>query len=233
MAIVAFQTPISGVRGKVGGQIFSANGSGPYVKAWAKGSNPRSEAQTDHRANLVQFSQSWAILSQTDRDDWDVYAADVAQDKINSLGETYSASGFAWFVQINLARLQAGQSQLDPAPTLAIPGTPLPNVMRFDTSDSALETTINLLSGSPDLTFQHVVRAQVVISLGRQVFANIRPYMITVVPNAFRNVPFQDEVETHFGTISLKQKLFATIVIQNADGRQGTFASLSAESETN
>lgn len=233
MAILLFAAPVAGLRGKVGGNIFSANKSGPYLKTWGKGSNPRSDTQTEHRAALIEFSQSWRDITSAQRTDWDTYAALAAQDKINSLGETYSASGFAWFVQINLARKQAGQTQLDPAPTVAIPGTPIINIVRFDTTASALNSAVNMKAGSPDQSLDHVIRAQVVNSNGIQVFASLRTYMVTAALDGFRNVFFQDAIESHFGTIGLGQKIFIDIVIQNSDGRQGAGATENAESETN
>lgn len=231
MAILAFQAPVSGLRGKVGGQVYSANKSGPYLKAWAKGSNPRTERQTAHRGILVVFSQAWRDITASQRSDWDDYAALSAQDKINSLGETFSASGFNWFVQINIARDQAGQAQLDDAPTLAVPSTVIIDNLLFRTTAATPVTRFRVNSASPDIAEQHIVHAVVVNSDGVISQTEIRAFMVNVIPNMDDNVQFQDEVEEAFGTIVLGQTLFATIAAQNADGRQGVVTSLSAAAQ--
>ncbi len=228
MAILALQAPVSGIRGKVGGVVYSANGSGPYLKAWGKGSNPRSERQTTHRANLVIYSQSWREITAGERTDWDTYAALPAQDKENSLGETYSASGFAWFIQINLARRQVGDAQLDSAPTVAVPpAAEIDNVILRVTGGSP-NSRISLDSGSVSLLENHIVRAQILNSQGIGAVAEIRTFIINEIPNAFDNLVYQDEIEEQFGNIQLGQIIFGTVAVQNSDGRQGPLVSFTA-----
>jgi len=150
MGILTFAAPVSGLRGKVGGNIFSANRSGPYLKSWGKGSNPRSALQTANRADLTTFAQSWAAISAANKTNWDTYAAAAAQDKTNSLGETYSASGFNWFCAINFNRRTVGSAQLDTSPAVAVPGTPIIQTKRFDTTASVLDSVVVMTVGSPN-----------------------------------------------------------------------------------
>jgi len=56
--------------------------------------------------------------------------------------------------------------------------------------------------------------------------------MVTEVPNASRQVFFQEELEARFGTISLGQKGFLEIRIQNTDGRLGEVATTSQDFST-
>lgn len=100
MAIIKLAAPVAGIRGSVGGIIYSANQSGPYARAYAKGADPRSQKQTTQRATLAGNTRAWADLSDAQRLAWDTWAALPAQAKTNPLGETYYCSGFQWFVTV-------------------------------------------------------------------------------------------------------------------------------------
>lgn len=233
MAILTFQAPVSGLRGKVGGQVFSANKSGPYLKAWGKGSNPRSTDQTNHRAGFVQFSQRWSTLTDAERTDWDTYAALTAQDKTNSLGETFSASGFNWYIEINLNLQSAGASIIDTAPTGGTPGTPIVNLVRLFTTAGGGFSNITLDGASPGLTGLQAIKAVLVNSEGRTAQAEIRPFMVATLRfGGGNNFRFHDELEAQFGTIQLGQRVFITTQFQNSEGRRSAIESGFADAQT-
>jgi hypothetical protein len=228
MGIVTFAAPVAGVRGKVGGVVYSANKSGAYLKNWGRGSNPRTQIQTTHRNDLAQFAQAWAAITAAQRTAWDVYAALAAQDKTNSLGETYSVSGFSWFVTLNIARRQNGQAQLSAAPVLATPAASvITNVRAFETA-SAGTTNILLPAGSPNINATNAIHARLVNSIGHTVQAEVKPFVIaknfgvTTV-----NLAIKTELLEMFGTAQVGQNLFIKIAIQNSEGRRGPIAAAS------
>jgi len=116
MAIVKFGPMVVGARGTLAGIIFSANAAGPFVRQWSRGSNPRSEGQQIQRQHLGDFATKWNQLTDAERLDWDDYADDPAQELTNSLGETYFASGFNWYVRINTHLAIAAAAERDDAP---------------------------------------------------------------------------------------------------------------------
>ncbi len=226
MAIISLAAPVSGIRGKVGGVIYSQNGSGPYLKAWARGSNPRTLTQSNHRANLVSFSQTWKTLTAGQRSGWDTYAALAAQELFNSLGESYYISGFLWFIRLNLNGLSAGDSLFTTAPVSGIPATPIiEEVFAFPTDDAGI-TNIELQAGSPGLGERLVIKAELLNSVGRLVLAEVRTFMLTQeLDIAVVNIPFKTELLEHFGTAQVGQKLFCTIQHQSDEGRRSAPAS--------
>jgi len=232
MGIVVFAAPVSGIRGKVGGIVYSANKSGPYIKQWGKGSNPRTADQTEHRADLVQFSQRWDSLTTAEKDDWDTYAALPAQDKTNSLGETYSASGFAWYIEINLNLKAGGAAIIDTAPTGGTPGTPILNLVRLFATAGGTASNITLDGASPGLTGLQAIKGVLVNSEGRTAQAEIRPVMaVTLRFGATNNFRFQTGLEARFGTVQLNQRIFVTTQFQNAEGRRSATASGFADAQ--
>ncbi len=225
MAIVTFAAPVSGLRGKVGGNVFSANKSGPYLKAWGRGSNPRTDIQTNHRGDLILFSQAWQNLTAAERTTWDVYAALPAQDKTNSLGETFSASGFNWFVAINLNRRRVGQGQLNTAPLAGTPATPIVDFTLFRSTANPSTTVTSFNVASPNLAFDHIIKAVVVASTGHTKQAEIRPFIKDAVPSGpSRIISFKPELEDRFGTLIAGQRGFFTAQSQSPEGRRSTVA---------
>jgi len=124
MAKVKFGLSVVGIRGTLGGTVFSANKSGPYAKTWAKGPTRRSSSICATRAFFSQAARNWASITDEQRDDWSAYGAAAQQNKIDSLGETYSASGFNWYIAVNSMRLDMGLSVLDDAPDGVPPTSP-------------------------------------------------------------------------------------------------------------
>lgn len=226
MAIATFGPIISAARGKIGGTVFSANKSGPYVKAWSRGSNPASPDQTAHRAVITEFSQAWSDLTDTQKNNWATYSALPAQLLTSPLGEDYAISGFNWYVALNQNLRSSSEGAISDAPVLGTPDTPIIETVTFRNTPSATNSAVKLTAASPDLADFHAVKALVVNSVGRTAQASVRPHMITEVPSVGgRFLIFQDELEARFGTIQSDQKLFVTVRTQNSEGRRGPLAS--------
>lgn len=132
MAIVKMGALVVGVRGTVGGVTFSASLSGPNARLWSRGANPRTRKQGRQRGRVSAMPNLWRLLSDAQRDAWAAFAADPQQEKINSLGEVYYASGYAWFVCINCRLARAGFAHRDDPPTTTTPAAPVIDAFIFE-----------------------------------------------------------------------------------------------------
>jgi len=139
MAIIKLGELVAGIRKSIGGATYSQNKSGPYVRRWSRGTNQRTTRQGVQRGAFAQFAAAWRDLDQADRDDWDTYAADPAQEKFNSLGESYYASGFNWFLAINCQLASVGRTPRDTFPPGARPTAP--TITAFHLSDGGAPLT--------------------------------------------------------------------------------------------
>ncbi len=166
MAILKFGTLIVGARGTLGGATLSANKAGPYAKTWSKGSNPDTQLQAAHRSSMVRWAVAWRTLTDTQRTAWNTYAALPAQDLTNSLGETYSISGFAWYVRINMNLEQAGVASRANPPTLPTPAAPVIDTFHLKTDAAATDTRVILTDASPSIPDPIVVKATLFFSQG-------------------------------------------------------------------
>lgn len=130
MAITKIGAPLAGIRGTIGGITYSANKSCTYAKAWAMTSNPQTNKQSTERSFLSQMSEFWRSLSDAQRADWATFAALPDQELFNSLGESYYASGWNWFVKCNVRLLRLDRAKIKPIPTQARPAAPTINFFR-------------------------------------------------------------------------------------------------------
>jgi len=145
MAIIKFGTLVTGVRGTIGGATFSQNAATPYVKAWKKPINPATPAQLAASNKLASWPTAWRALAQSQRDAWDAWAALPAQQKINSLGIPYFATGFNWFVAINTWGTQIGFNQLPVPPATARPAPP--TILTATVANTPLTANVTYNSG--------------------------------------------------------------------------------------
>lgn len=122
MAIIKLGPVVTAIRGTVGGSIFSANGSGAYVKAWGIGAKKRTEKQASQRDLFLRPARDWAALSSARKAAWAAWAGEEAQKKQNPVGEGYELSGYQAYTNLALWGFTTGIGPL-PDP----PGEPRPD----------------------------------------------------------------------------------------------------------
>lgn len=168
MAIIKVQAPVAGIRGTVGGITYSANKSGPYARAWSRGANPRTDFQTAQRRSLSTIPALWNALTGVQQAAWDTFAALAAQDRTNSLGETFSASGYNWFTICNTRLINIGRSTITATPVIARPASPTVSSLQLPFLDAQI-AKITYPSGEWTASQDQVIEIGVVNSTGRTV----------------------------------------------------------------
>ncbi len=123
-AMWAIYSPIHGeMRGKLGGNVFSRNKGGPYVRMHATPTNPNSARQQSTRAWLAQCSSLWnGTLTPAERAQWNEYAE--THSALNALGQTIFLTGLDWFAKCNSRLLDAGVSPITEPTDLLVPDPP-------------------------------------------------------------------------------------------------------------
>lgn len=217
MAKIKLGPTVVGIRGTIGGVTFSANGSGTYAKQWASGPNPKSPLQTSQRSRVSAQAIAWRALSVAQQLAWDTFAALPAQDQTDSLGQTYSLSGFGWFVKVNVRLLVMGRAPRIPPPVIARPAAPTITNLRAASTPSIQDTLINY----PPATFagfDMVIKIHFAPSVGQAVrAAGFKLVVSTTTPGNSQQV-FQTECETAFGIIFLNSNALCEVYRQTTDG---------------
>ncbi len=213
MAIIKLGTIVTGIRGTLGGIVFSANASGPYAKRWRMPIIGRAPKQLEQRNLLSAMPTTWRALTQTQRDAWDTWAALPGQELTNSLGDPYYISGFLWYTKINVWGVTIGFSLLSNPPTMTKPTAP--TILTADVQNTPLTAKVTYAAGTFGATDSIVI------------FAAPWPHTSALVPpNTFRflrgvfNPPstsftFQTQWQAALGDPIITNKAFVHVYIQN------------------
>ena len=114
MAKIKFGMFMTDARGKVGGQVFSKNRGGAYVRTKVTPANGQTARQSFVRQLLGAISQSWSGLTQSARDSFD---GAVAQwSKTDIFGDIRNPTGKNLFTRLNINLANSGQAEILIAP---------------------------------------------------------------------------------------------------------------------
>lgn len=115
MAKIKFGMMMTDARGKLGGQVFSKNRSGAFVRTKVTPTNPRTLAQMLSRSILASVSSAWAELTIAQRASFNGAVEDW--QKTDIFGDLKKPSGKNLHSGLSKNRLQIGQSALLTAPS--------------------------------------------------------------------------------------------------------------------
>lgn len=93
-------------RGKLGGQVFSKNRAGSYVRTKVTPVNPQTSFQQASRFLLGSLSQQWSGLTRTQVQAWNDAVSDWARTDI--FGDLRNPTGKNLYTEVNKNRIQAG-----------------------------------------------------------------------------------------------------------------------------
>lgn len=148
MAILTPGTMIGAISGSIGGQTFSHNKGGPYVRKRSIPTNPNSERQQAVRTILGILAAAWTnTLTNAQRATWNVYAE--ANTITNALGQAIKVTGLAWYLRCGARLLDAGGTAPTDAPTSAAP-TGLATFTPAFSSTTAVDVTYTAALGATE-----------------------------------------------------------------------------------
>lgn len=114
MAKIKFGMIVTDGRGKLGGQVFSKNRAGAYIRTKVTPTNPQTTAQTTARALFGAISQGWSALTSTIRNGWNSAVADW--QKTDIFGDLKQPSGKALYQRLNNQAQASGYPAVTTAP---------------------------------------------------------------------------------------------------------------------
>lgn len=124
MAKVTFGSGVAGLRGKLGGSVFSAATNGPYVKQFRPPVHRRSLYQEAFRARIAQTRANWGYMSDVQRAAWDSYAAAPNELDYDPWGTQVFLTGFQWYIRSQV-RLYWPTNAWQPNPPHGAAQTPI------------------------------------------------------------------------------------------------------------
>lgn len=127
-------------RGKLGGQVFSKNRAGAYVRTKVTPSNPRTADQMAGRGILGSLSASWSGLTDLQRRAWNNAVSDWERTDI--FGDSRKPTGKNLFTGLNKEIEQSGGTRILVPPTKVVIPELAPLVPVIDVASDTLSLGI-------------------------------------------------------------------------------------------
>lgn len=144
MAKIKFGMFMTDARGKVGGQVFSKNRSGAYVRTKSTPVNAQTSRQTFIRQLLGSISIAWSLLTANARLGFNNAVSNWSTTDI--FGDSRNPSGKTLFTKLNLNLVNSGQAQVTNVPD-KVDVPPLGDIeVQGDVTASSLEIVGGVVS---------------------------------------------------------------------------------------
>lgn len=217
MARIKFGMMMTDARGKLGGHVFTKAKSGATIRTKVTPLNPKTSAQSEARSALGANSQTWRLLSETQRLAWNSAAQEVS--KTNAFGDTYFPSGKNYFTAVNNnIRNVGGVVLLDPPALVNMPGLTSVEV-DFDLLAEQIDIATNFVGDEDHIIL--VCNATSGQSAGRYNFSGkyrkFNGYALAGLP---QNTAIYDDYVSKFGVPSARQKVSFEFYLVNPDTGQ-------------
>lgn len=217
MAIVKFGSTVIGVRGNLGGVVYTNGPSGPFVKPWRNPVKSQTTRAAAARRNLSPYGAAWSAMTSSDQDDWRTYALSPGELDYNSLGLQYWLTGYQWFVRANVRRAALGLALTETVPSASA-------------VDPSAGTSLTATAGPPlnvDFTW---TAGDVPAGHGALLYAAVHPTVgLATIPSTTALIwqPYEPAGTTtdistamaaRFGTLQAGYSIFTAFRIVRADG---------------
>jgi hypothetical protein len=120
MAKIKFGMMMTDASGKLGGQVFSKNRGGSYVRTKVTPLNPQTTAQSNVRGIFASISSGWSTLSEAARASFNGFVSDYARTDV--FGDLRNPSGKALYQRLNQNLSISDQALITTCPApIAVP----------------------------------------------------------------------------------------------------------------
>ena len=213
MAKIKFGMMMTDASGKLGGQVFSKNRGGSYVRTKSTPVNPQSVAQMGVRGLFASISSKWSTLTQSQRDSFLGFVGDYAKTDI--FGDLRNPSGKNLFQKLNQNALLSGQTALNVcvAP-LAVPFANVQSALGSVTGTSLDVLTEGVTTGS-----KLVFWATPSLSQGTKFVKNKLRQVSVAVGNAGIATDIFADYVAKFGTPAVGANIYVGVRVINTNGQ--------------
>jgi hypothetical protein len=213
MAKIKFGMMMTDASGKLGGQVFSKNRGGSYVRTKVTPLNPRTTAQSNVRGIFAAISSDWSTLAEADRNSFNGFVNDYARTDV--FGDLRNPSGKALFQRLNQNLAISDQAAITICPPPA--AVPFSNTRSAvgDVSSSEFSVTTD---GNTDGS-QIVVWATPRLSQGTTFVKNRLRQLEVFQGEDGALLDIYDSYVAKFGTPVAGDNIFVGVRVINAQGQ--------------
>lgn len=215
MAKIKFGMMMTDARGKLGGQVFSKNRAGAYVRTKVTPTNPRTVAQMASRSLLGSLSIGWNALTNAQRLSFD--NAVEAWQKTDIFGDLKKPTGKNLYVGLNKNLGGAGLALITDAPDKIEIPTILNPTATFD--DTAETLTLSVTTVPTGMVLQ--VAATPPLNQGVNFVKNRLRVIANVPAGAVSPATLYAAYAARFGTVADGANVHIQLKYIAANGQAG------------
>lgn len=216
MAKIKFGMMMTDARGKLGGQVFSKNKSGSYVRTKVTPTNPRTAKQMQSRSILGTLSAGWNALTLAQVTAWNKAVESWAKTDI--FGDLKNPTGKNLYVSLNKNLLGIGLSDISTPPAKI----EMENISSFNAAVNALGTTATFTGLTTLTTGKYQVMASPNVPTGVNYVKNKLRVISMDVDGAGLASSFIADYTAVFGEAPQMFKCFVQVRQIGANGQAGT-----------
>lgn len=213
MAKIKFGMMMVDARGKLGGQVFSKNAGGAYVRTKVTPTNPNTSAQATARALFASISAGWSALTAAQRAAWNNAVASWAKTDI--FGDLKNPTGKALYQRLNNQAQSAGLSAVTSVPAKAEMPDDIVTAAQFGIA----ATTLTLTGANTDASTQVMLFATPVVTDGTKFVKNRLRNIINFAGNADSAAADWTAYVNKFGAPSVGDKIFVGVKYVLSNGQ--------------
>lgn len=144
MAKIKFGAMMVDASGKLGGQVFSKNRGGAYIRTKTTPLNPQTTAQMSIRGLFASISSAWSGLGEASRQSFNNLVSSYARTDI--FGDLRNPSGKNLFQRLNQNLVISGQAQITEC--VAPEVVPFANLQSVDGSIVGASLTVSAIGNT-------------------------------------------------------------------------------------
>lgn len=224
MAKIKFGAMMVDASGKLGGQVFSKNRGGAYIRTKATPLNPQTTAQMTIRGIFASISSAWSGLQEESRQSFNNLVSSYARTDI--FGDLRNPSGKNLFQRLNQNLVISGQPQIT---TCVQPSeVPFANLaeVRLNGADNEIE-----LSYAGNLTGSKVVVwATPPLSAGTSFVKNKLRQIAVINGRDGVTADVASEYVAKFGAFDNDSNIYFGVRVINANGQASPLETIKAVS---
>lgn len=222
MAKIKFGMMMTDASGKLGGQVFSKNRGGSYVRTKVTPLNPQSTAQMSVRGIFASISSAWSSLNESARASFQNFVSDYARTDI--FGDLRNPSGKNLYQRLNQNLAISNQ----PAISVCVVPSEVPFANVVSASADISGTSFDVVTGGNTTGSRVVAWATPSLSQGT-----------SFVKNKLRQIGVYDGADeltaniwadyiAKFGTPSAGANIFVGVRVINANGQASPLETIKA-----
>lgn len=226
MALIKFSALVSDMRNKLNGSVLAKNKGGNYMRNKTTPVNPQSAAQLAKRAVFGALSAGFRALGGDNITAWNNAAGDFPYFDI--FGDSRTLSGSQLYVKLNNNLSQVGASPLTFPPMPAGTGAVQLAVVEFDTGDTEINITQDLIS--PPAGYGFIYEATRPLSAGVRFYKNeFRQILTTATSTPATPTALWNAYVTKFGLPEAPANIgFRVSIVNTATGERSVASSIKA-----